>query len=218
MDTTEPREESALQAAKAGRTKFISHPCKKCGGLLRYTSSRACIPCAIAKATAYQNEIRDSLRKANGKVKGKGKAKGSAKAEVKTQVPEISPVVATPVVQPACDDLKDKAKAKPEASVPYNSINTTTSTKENTKIQKPEGVSDTVWSDWLSHRKARRSMVTDNVIAVMQREAKLAGWTLEQAMTESVMRGWQGFKAEWVKARASTARTFTEVEYRDGDL
>jgi len=218
MDTTEPRAESALQAAKAGRTKFLSHPCKKCGERLRYTSSRACVPCAIAKATAYQNEIRDSLRKVNGKGKVKGKGKGSAKAEVKISDTAQAPVVVSPVVPTTCEEPKDKAKAKSEVAVPYNSINTTTSTKENTKTQKPEGVSDTVWSDWLAHRKARRSMVTDNVIASMQREAKLAGWTLEQAMTESVMRGWQGFKAEWVKARASTARTFTEVEYRDGDL
>jgi ribosomal protein S27E len=60
MDT-EPREESALQAAKAGRSKFLSHPCKKCGERLRYTSSRACVPCAIAKATAYQLEVRAAL-------------------------------------------------------------------------------------------------------------------------------------------------------------
>ena len=35
--------------------------CKKCGERLRYTSSRACVPCAIAKATAYQNEVRSAL-------------------------------------------------------------------------------------------------------------------------------------------------------------
>jgi hypothetical protein len=66
MDT-EPREESALQAAKAGRVKFLSHPCKKCGERLRYTSSRACVPCAIAKATAYQTEVRSALAASKGK-------------------------------------------------------------------------------------------------------------------------------------------------------
>ena len=71
MDTNEPREESALQAAKAGRHKFLSHPCKKCGERLRYTSSRACVPCAIAKATAYQNEVRSAL--AMNSKKGEGK-------------------------------------------------------------------------------------------------------------------------------------------------
>lgn len=69
MDT-EPREESALQAAKAGRSKFLSHPCKKCGNRLRYTSSRQCVSCAIARATAYQNEVRSAL--AENRAKGEG--------------------------------------------------------------------------------------------------------------------------------------------------
>lgn len=66
----EPREESALQAAKAGRVKFLSHPCKKCGGRLRYTSSRQCVPCVIARATAYQQQVRSAL--AESRARGEG--------------------------------------------------------------------------------------------------------------------------------------------------
>lgn len=82
---------------------------------------------------------------------------------------------------------------------------------------RPDGVSDQVWADFVAHRKAKRSTITATVIGSIEREAKLAGWTLEQALGECVARGWQGFKAEWVKGKATT-RTFAEVEYRDGDL
>ena len=65
-------------------------------------------------------------------------------------------------------------------------------------INKPESVSEDVWNDFLNHRKTRKSAVTERVINSITKEAKKAGWTLDDTLTEIVNRGWNSFKAEWV--------------------
>jgi len=70
---------------------------------------------------------------------------------------------------------------------PITNINTT-----------PEGVSQSVWQDFVSHRKANKASITQTAITRIANEAEKAGWTLEQALSECVARGWKGFKADWV--------------------
>jgi ribosomal protein L37E len=62
MDQQKPRVESRLNAAKNGRTRFIGGPCKKCGGIVRYTSAGQCVECAYDA----NKRIRETLRKARG--------------------------------------------------------------------------------------------------------------------------------------------------------
>lgn len=62
----------------------------------------------------------------------------------------------------------------------------------------PDDVSNECWADFLAHRKAKKTIVTERVIDRIRAEAGKAGWTLEDALNECVDRGWQGFKAEWV--------------------
>ncbi len=68
-------------------------------------------------------------------------------------------------------------------------------------INTPVGVSVDVWQDFVKLRKAKKAPVTDNVVKLIQKEADLAGWSLEQALAECVVRGWQSFKADWVKPK-----------------
>jgi hypothetical protein len=65
-------------------------------------------------------------------------------------------------------------------------------------IATPNGVAVTVWQDFVKHRKAKKSPITDTAMQAIQREADKAGWTLETALSETCARGWTGFKAEWV--------------------
>lgn len=69
-------------------------------------------------------------------------------------------------------------------------------------IAKPEDVSEQVWTDYLAQRKAKKSPVSETVVAGIRREAEKAGWSLDAALAECVTRGWQGFKADWVKDAA----------------
>jgi hypothetical protein len=72
----------------------------------------------------------------------------------------------------------------------------------------PVGVSDSVWSDFLKIRKAKKSPMTTAALDGIRREAEKAGWGLEEVLTECCVRGWQGFKAEWV---ADKPKTFAQV-------
>jgi hypothetical protein len=67
----------------------------------------------------------------------------------------------------------------------------------------PDDISNECWADFLAHRKAKKTIVTQRVIDRIRVEAEKAGWTLEDALNECVDRGWQGFKAEWVQKKES---------------
>lgn len=67
---------------------------------------------------------------------------------------------------------------------------------------KPEGVSDQVWKDFIDLRKAKRAPLNATALKAIERETAKAGWTLNDAIAESVARGWQSFKADWVKEKS----------------
>ena len=69
----------------------------------------------------------------------------------------------------------------------------------------PSGVSQQVWDSFVKQRKIKKAQVTALVIDGIQKEADKAGWTLEMALNEVVVRNWQSFKAEWVKDKVSNA-------------
>ncbi len=70
--------------------------------------------------------------------------------------------------------------------------------KKATSVAPPEGVSDSVWQEFKTLRKAKKAPITQRAIDAISSEANKAGWTLEKALEECVVRGWQAFKADWV--------------------
>jgi hypothetical protein len=77
--------------------------------------------------------------------------------------------------------------------------------KKATSVAPPEGVSDSVWQEFKSLRKAKKAPITQRAIDAITSEANKAGWTLEKALEECVVRGWQAFKADWVATKANPA-------------
>jgi len=94
---------------------------------------------------------------------------------------------------------------------PSNAIDTDTDTdteqiqKRTTSVATPGGVSDSVWQEFKSLRKAKKAPITQRAIDKISEEANLAGWTLEKALEECIVRGWQAFKAEWVAKKGNPA-------------
>ena len=80
-----------------------------------------------------------------------------------------------------------------------------TEIKTEKEIDTPIGVSQQVWESFVKQRKTKKAQVTQLVIDGIQKEANKAGWTLEMALNEVVVRNWQSFKAEWVKDKVSNA-------------
>ena len=83
--------------------------------------------------------------------------------------------------------------------------------KKATKVAPPDGVSQSIWDDFVKHRKAKKAPITQSAIDGIKREADKAGWSLDDALSETCMRGWQGFKAEWVTPKPSFAQQAADI-------
>jgi hypothetical protein len=68
-------------------------------------------------------------------------------------------------------------------------------------VAKPDEVDADVWADFCAHRVRKKSDITDTAIRSIAKQAGLAGWSLNDALAESVTRGWVSFKAEWVESK-----------------
>ena len=77
-------------------------------------------------------------------------------------------------------------------------------TKKLCLVDRPNGVSEQVWDDFLALRKAKRAPLSATALASIAKEAEKAAMHIEEALTECVTRGWQSFKAEWIKPKTTT--------------
>ncbi|NIL19713.1 replication protein [Pseudomonas sp. AN3A02] len=93
----------------------------------------------------------------------------------------------------------------------------------------PHNIPEQLLADWLTQRKAKRAAVTSTVWSTVNTElAKCteAGITADDAITEALNSGWQGFKASWVIKRLAESAPapapqsrhtgFAERNYTDG--
>ena len=71
---------------------------------------------------------------------------------------------------------------------------------------KNRGVNDQIIDDWLILRKTKRAAVTATAVDGIEREAGKAGMSLGDALKLCCEQGWQGFKADWVAAKAEAGR------------
>jgi len=85
-------------------------------------------------------------------------------------------------------------------------------TQKNTVVP-PAGVTDIVWQDWLTLRKAKKAAVTQTALNGIIKEAGKAGISLQAALETCCARGWTGFKAEWLKDKDAGQKSFAEKEY-----
>jgi len=87
--------------------------------------------------------------------------------------------------------------------------------KTEKEIEAPEGVSQQVWDSFVKQRKTKKAQVTQLVIDGIKKEADKAGWTMDMALNEVVVRNWVSFKADWVDKPVNKAdQIFTTVPSR----
>ena len=102
-----------------------------------------------------------------------------------------------------CDDI-DMISARYQDDIPETERETETEKRrgrEQRALSRPENVSEQVWSDFLSQRKQLKADLTVTALEGIKREAAKIGWSLEQALIECTVRGWRGFKADWIKEK-----------------
>lgn len=93
-----------------------------------------------------------------------------------------------------------------------------TESEKNTKsagkprhIVKPPEVESQVWEDFKTLRKAKRATLTETALLGIERQARMAGLSLNDALKMCCERGWQGFKAEWVDTRNALEKQTDEI-------
>ena len=82
--------------------------------------------------------------------------------------------------------------------------------KKIKNICTPEGVLETVWQDFVNHRKAKKAAISETALRGIKREASKANISLNDALQEICARGWTGFKAEWVTKTSNQNLSFAE--------
>lgn len=90
--------------------------------------------------------------------------------------------------------------------------------RESATVSRPEFVDEEIWKDFLKHRKAKNAQVTDRVIDEITKQAQIAGWTLEDALKETVVRNWQTFKADWIKDAGKAMSKQQALEARNDEV
>jgi uncharacterized protein YdaU (DUF1376 family) len=79
-------------------------------------------------------------------------------------------------------------------------------------VAPPNGVTDSVWEDWIKLRKEKRAAVTQTALDGIEREARKAGVSLQTALETCCARGWTGFKADWLQGKTEQ-KSFAEKDY-----
>lgn len=64
MDDSDAVVETRMQAAEAGRIKYRSSPCRKCGCDIRYTRTGRCTACDRRLSSHYREKINNTVREA----------------------------------------------------------------------------------------------------------------------------------------------------------
>lgn len=114
------------------------------------------------------------------------------KSEEKLPAPEQ-----TEVVETAPASSKPKAEKKPRS--------TDKATKSKDDVIKPDDVREALWNDFSKQLNARGKPITYSFIGLLRKQAKNAGWTLEEIIEEIVLRGSTYVKAEWLTPKDRTA-------------
>lgn len=123
----------------------------------------------------------------------------------------------TPITLPS-EEIITPLVEKAERKVPFG--------LKQILANNPNAIPDQLVVDWLALRKSKKASVSETVWTALNTEIVLciaAGITAEQAMTEALSAGWQGFKAEWIikrfpakQAGKSNHNGFAERDYSVG--
>lgn len=114
------------------------------------------------------------------------------KSEEKLPAPEQ-----TEVVETAPTPSKPKTEKKPRSAGK--------ATKSKDDVIKPDDVNENLWNDFSKLLNARGKPITYSFIGLLRKQAKNAGWTLEEIIEEIVLRGSTYVKAEWLTPKDRNA-------------
>lgn len=118
-----------------------------------------------------------------------GLVETASKAGKASAAKRASNKIVTPVERPLNDCSLFVEQTNTHKPLPKNHKKT---------IDPPDGVSVSVWEDYLKIRKSKKTPITETALKGLIREATKAKKTLEEALIICCERSWIGFKADWI--------------------
>lgn len=124
--------------------------------------------------------------------------------------------------EPLANGKQSDAPSPSPITSPSGEVKAQRKRSATASVEKPEGVTDQTWADWLALRKDKKAPVTETVVKAAKREAAEAGITLDAFLAIWCLRGSQGLQASWLKphelqqARQQPAQTFRERDAEAG--
>lgn len=106
--------------------------------------------------------------------------------------------------------IEREAKKREQSTTRARSVHETAPNQEprtnnhkpkDKNIAPPEGVDSNVWNDFVAHRKSKKASLSATALKGIESEARKANISLQAALELCIMRGWTGFKAEWVEEK-----------------
>lgn len=95
---------------------------------------------------------------------------------------------------------KHKDKEKSNAPIVSSALPREEKRREDIKTITPDGVSDSVFKDFIKLRNGLKAPVTQTALNGLKREAEKARLPLQTVLELCCQNGWRGFKAEWIKS------------------
>ena len=98
-----------------------------------------------------------------------------------------------------CNNFTSEKSSHTKNNIKNTTQNTNkkTTQKNSLALLAEFGIVGQLAEDFIAHRKSKRAAITKTVLVGYQREAHKAGIPLTEAITISIERNWQGFKAGW---------------------
>lgn len=81
-------------------------------------------------------------------------------------------------------------------------------------MQSCEGLSESVATDFSEYRKKKKAPINQTIWTKICEEIKKSGMSANDALTETMLAGWQGVKAEWLINRASKQSNIIQLNNR----
>ncbi len=121
--------------------------------------------------------------------------------ETKTKLEQVAAKEMRPVSSQALLYIRDAIHGLASRETPVIPVKALKATKLTKPMEIPYGVTEQTWSDFKRLRAAKKAPITTRAIEAINKEAMIAGMSLENALRECCARGWTGFKAEWVRSK-----------------
>ena len=103
------------------------------------------------------------------------------------------------------DNIPDKTQSVSKEN-PLVTLTNNYKLKTNNYIKTPEGVSESIFKEYLGMRKKAKKNWTERIQNKLTDEGKKLGWSLEKVLEHCLEKEWIGFEAAWVKVEQDKAK------------